>query len=752
MRDCGRNSAIMAPKYGWWLYLMGHSSNVLLLECFIAGDTCSSSSSENDNYDYYTPVRRNPVARRKLFVDEDIVNLDSDDNMNNVGGDNIDVDNVSVHNVDNNVDGDNVDDNVGGDNVGGHNIDDNVGGDNFDGENIDDVKDEKNVEKKNHGFKNSNDVVPYVGKIFDTLDDAEAFYRNYGRKEGFEIIIRNTHKRTNINEPSYRLFICRKGGRVGATTLDFGKGKRVREVIPQTNCGARMRVVHKVKMDKWQISSQDKGGVENLGFSNQEVRNVIRDIRRRVFDSGDAECGLLLLRELQENSFGNFFYRVDVGFSNQDVRNVIHDIRRRVFDSGDAECGLLLLRELQENSFGNFFYRVDVDDENRVRGLVWVDPRSMNAYKNFGDVVMFDSTYRTNRYCMHFIPITGVNHHYQNILFGLALVRDETEASYKWVLRTWLEVVDNKPPRIIITDQDIVLGNAIVEVMPMPQTKHTYCIWHISSKFPEKLSYLYINYPEFKTEFNACVYKSLTPTEFEGRWEQLVEKYDLEDHAWLNDMYAIRTQWIGAYTKQHFSAGMTTTSRSESINSFFDEYVQSSTDLKEFIENSQKALETQYLKEVKADYDSEQLERRLVLYSSLEMHASEIYTKEMFKRFQKELMKSTCYIVNSVKNNGTYMSKLYLVEKATLPENCRRKYRVTVFMYKKIECSCKKFEHSGMICKHIIRYLDKKQKIKIPKSLVMGRWTMNGNKITGPLPYAPPGIGNDVASQPFVGF
>ncbi|XP_074328378.1 protein FAR1-RELATED SEQUENCE 5-like [Apium graveolens] len=129
----------------------------------------------------------------------------------------------------------------------------------------------------------------------------------------------------------------------------------------------------------------------------------------------------------------------NLGFSNQDVRNVIRDIRRRVFDSGDAECGLLLLRELQENSFGKFFYRVDVDDENRVRGLVWVDPRSMNAYKNFGDVVTFDSTYRTNRYCMPFIPITGVNHHYQNILFGFALVRDETEASYKTLLEVTLQ-------------------------------------------------------------------------------------------------------------------------------------------------------------------------------------------------------------------------------------------------------------------------------------------------------------------------
>ncbi|XP_074376778.1 protein FAR1-RELATED SEQUENCE 5-like [Apium graveolens] len=498
-----------------------HCFKAAIVTAAMSQCACSSSSSENDNYDYYTPVRRNPVVRRKLFVDEDIVNLDSDDNMNNVGGDNIDVDNVSVHNVDNNV--------------GGDNVDDNVGGDNFDGENVDGVKDEKNGEKKNHGFKNSNDVVPYVSKIFDTLDDAEAFYRNYGRKKGFEIMLWNTHKRTNKNEPSYRLFICRKGGRVGATPLDFGKGKRVREVIPRTNCGARMCIVHKVKMNKWQISSMD------LEHNHKLVSPKKVQFFQRSLNIDPMTRSLIELFN----------------------KSGIETSKRRVFDSGDAECGLLLLRELQENSFGNFFYRVDVDDEHRVRGLVWVDPRSMNAYNNFGDVVTFDSTYRTNR--------------------------DETEASYKWVLRTWLEAVDNKPPRTIITDQDIALGNAIAEVMPMPQTKHTYCTWHISSKFLEKLSYLYTNYPEFKTEFNACVYKSLTPTDFEGRWEQLVEKYDLEDHAWLNDMYVIRTQWIGAYTKQHFSAGMTTTSRSESTNSFFDEYVQSSTSLKEFIENSQKA-------------------------------------------------------------------------------------------------------------------------------------------------------------------
>ncbi|XP_074356718.1 protein FAR1-RELATED SEQUENCE 5-like [Apium graveolens] len=273
---------------------------------------------------------------------------------------------------------------------------------------------------------------------------------------------------------------------------------------------------------------------------------------------------------------------------------------------------------------------------------------------------------------MPFIPITGVNHHYQNILFGFALIRDEKETTYRWVLKTWLEAVDNKPPITIITDQDITLSNVISEVMP--NTNHTYCTWHISSKFPEKLSTLYTQYSEFKTDFNACIYKSLSPTEFEGRWEDLKEKYDLENHNWLNDMYAIRRQWVFAFMKQYFAAGMTTTSRSESMNSFFDECVKASTGLKEFIENSQKALESQYLREVQADFDIEYKERRLFSNSSMEIHASKIYTKEMFKRFQKELQKSQSFVMKSMKGCGDYLSKMYLVEKSTLPEINRRNF------------------------------------------------------------------------------
>ena len=51
----------------------------------------------------------------------------------------------------------------------------------------------------------------------------------------------------------------------------------------------------------------------------------------------------------------------------------------------------------------------------------WVDARSRLAYQQYGDVT-FDTTYKTNKYCMPFAPFVGLNNHFQSILFGCALL------------------------------------------------------------------------------------------------------------------------------------------------------------------------------------------------------------------------------------------------------------------------------------------------------------------------------------------
>ena len=154
----------------------------------------------------------------------------------------------------------------------------------------------------------------------------------------------------------------------------------------------------------------------------------------------------------------------------------------------------------------------------------------------------------------------------------------------------------------------------------------------------------------------------------------------------------------------HFTAGMSTTSRSESMNSFFDQYVNATTGLREFIENSQKALEKQYLREVDADYETEYKDRRLILGSSLERHAASIYTKEMFRRFQHDFHRSGSYVIQWL--HIGIPGRMFVAYKSTVPEKNWRYYTLVVADDNTLTCVCKKIENSGMICKHLLQYLN----------------------------------------------
>ena len=91
---------------------------------------------------------------------------------------------------------------------------------------------------------------------------------------------------------------------------------------------------------------------------------------------------------------------------------------------------------------------------------------------------------------MPFAPFTGLNHYCQSILFGCALLQDETE-TFMWLFETWLQAMWGKEPLSIITNQDLAMGAAIAKVFP--RTRHHLCLWHIKKKLPKKLSHIYHN-------------------------------------------------------------------------------------------------------------------------------------------------------------------------------------------------------------------------------------------------------------------
>ena len=101
-------------------------------------------------------------------------------------------------------------------------------------------------------------------------------------------------------------------------------------------------------------------------------------------------------------------------------------------------------------------------------------------------------------------------------------------------------------------------------------------------------------------------------------------------------LFEERHMWVPAFVKHLFWAGMKTTQRVESINSFFDNYVDQDTRLYEFAERYIRAMESRTNTETEADAKSARFVRELVYRYPAEIVFRKLYTDAKFKEVLRE--------------------------------------------------------------------------------------------------------------------
>ena len=102
---------------------------------------------------------------------------------------------------------------------------------------------------------------------------------------------------------------------------------------------------------------------------------------------------------------------------------------RRKNAKNDAINLLQFCKVAKEENF-RFQYVFTTDEENRLEHIFWSPTYCFDWYKKYGDVVIFYTTYRVNAYNMPFDIFVGVNNHGKTILFGCALLRNETTSAF----------------------------------------------------------------------------------------------------------------------------------------------------------------------------------------------------------------------------------------------------------------------------------------------------------------------------------
>ncbi|XP_052297305.1 protein FAR1-RELATED SEQUENCE 5-like [Citrus sinensis] len=499
------------------------------------------------------------------------------------------------------------------------------------------------------------DDEPMIGMSFDSEIEMYNYYREYGKRKGFPVMRRSSSKGIDgmIRHVSY---VC---GRSGAT-----RSKSSNPLRPQPNAkiGCNAKLGGGLEEDgKWRIRVLNIEHNHTLLTPTKSkffrCNRSLSSYAKKKLNVNDR-AGIRLSQNYQSLVIEAGGHE-NVTFTERDCRN--HIQKERLLRLGDGDAAALQNYFMRVQSEDNrFFFSMQVDDEGRLKNVFWAEPRNREAYKEFGDVVTFDTTYLTNKYDMPFAPFVGVNHHGHSILFGCGLISHEDVETFTWLFRTWLACMSNSAPIGIITDQDKAMKIAIAAVFP--NTRHRWCLWHILKKIPDKLGG-YKQYRDISDMLHCAVYDSQSPAKFEEIWHRMIVEYDLGGNDWLHGLYNERHHWVPCYLKDSFWAGMSTTQRSESMNAFFDGYVNSKTALKQFVEQYSNALKSKVQKEVEEDARCLSQQMPCVTSYEMEKQVRDVYTILKFQEFQKELTAKIHAIYIMIRNDSEVLPEKYILRR-----------------------------------------------------------------------------------------
>lgn len=522
---------------------------------------------------------------------------------------------------------------------------------------------------------------PQNGLEFESKEAAYSFYRAYARSMGFGITIKASRRSKKSGKFIDIKIACSRFG----NKRECGTTVNPRRCI-KTDCKAGMHM--KKKLDgNWII----------YNFVKEHNHEICPDdfFRGQIKQTSNVACqkkGMYL-----------------------------------ALDEGDVQVMIEYFVSMQgENP--NFFYAIDLDKNRHLKSVFWVDSKGRLDYQHFHDVVLIDTFYMKSKYKIPFVPIVGVNHHFQYILLGCALVGEETVSTFIWLMQTWLKAMSSLPPKVIITDQDQFLKEAVVEVFP--DTHHFFCLWHILCKITKSLGYIINQNNNFMEKFKKCIQHSCSDEQFEKRWWKLISRFGLKDNEWVQSLYEDRKKWVPTYMQDVSLAGLSTTVRSESTASSFDKYISADSTFNEFIEQYKVFSTYSFDMEAKADLETRQKKLALRSLSPFEKQLSTIYTDAIFRKIQLEILGMVSCCLRKEKEDGANIT--FLVDDFEEQKKFIVSWNEADLV---VCCSCHLFQYKGFLCRHAILVIQMSGVNNIPSHYILKRWTKDAmaNQFVGDI-------------------
>lgn len=166
-----------------------------------------------------------------------------------------------------------------------------------------------------------------------------------------------------------------------------------------------------------------------------------------------------------------------------DVTNALTTAQRER-RAGMSEVGSLLSLLDTSTTWSGLAHIVD----NKFIAVLFYSDALMFRFRQYPEVVIGDCTYKTNRFAMPLLMLHAIDNMGHTFVAACALMIDERESTYKWVLQAFANV-SGSSNRIFtfVTDKDIAFSNAISSVMP--HVTHMLCYWHVRQNVKKNINH-----------------------------------------------------------------------------------------------------------------------------------------------------------------------------------------------------------------------------------------------------------------------
>ncbi|KAJ1418138.1 Zinc finger, PMZ-type [Sesbania bispinosa] len=472
--------------------------------------------------------------------------------------------------------------------------------------------------------------------------------------------------------------------------------------------------------EDWEDSNDNGQELESVKIvvKKRKRRSVSRRQKpgyRRMSDSDIVQMNNMMKVGIRlPNIFNTFASQSGgyekIGFRKKHMYNKIGEQRRNLCSDAKGAIEYLSLLGLNDRMM---YYEHTVDEHGRLQHLFWSDGYSQVDYNIFGEVLAFDATYGKNKYLMPLVVFSGVNSHNRSTIFAAAIIANETEETYVWLLEQFSKCIKGKLPSAVITDGDVAMKNAIERVFP--NAYHRLCAWHLMRNATSN-----IKNANFTKGFKDCMLSYYDVGTFRNKWLELVAKFGLEENPWVAALYEKRSMLATTYLRGKFFAGFRTTSRCEGLHSKLGKFVNSRHNLSDFLQHFQRCLNHMRFKEKEDDYTS--IHREPVIqtqFEALERSAAKVYTRRVFFLFRRVLFRASKLIVTNIEK-AVRRVIFRVINQTGMNWECR------VSLYdstNELKCACLRMESRGLPCEHIVTVLNHLGIDELPKSFVLKRWS-----------------------------